>query len=403
MNSVGIDVSKGKSMVAIVRPFGEVVAKSFEVLHTPHDINQLMIRLSQLEGDTRVVMEHTGRYYEPIAQLLTVAGFHVSAVNPKLIKDFGNNSLRKVKTDKKDALKIARYALDNWTNLRQYSFMDEIRDQLKTMNRQFVFYVKQKTAFKNNLIALLDLTYPGANAFFTSSVRSDGSQKWLDFVSSFWHVDCVRKLPLAVFTELYQKWCEDNGYHFQAKKAEKVWAASKELLTLFPKDDLTKQTVKQAAGQLKELSMTVEQLRAQMNQAASKLPEYPAVMAMDGVGPSLGPQLIAEIGDITRFSRRSALTAFAGVDPGANQSGGRNQKSVRTSKRGSPHLRRTLFLVMDVLLKTAPEGNKTYEFITKKQSEGKPYYVYMTAGANKFLRIYYGKVNEYLASLSDPK
>ena len=73
-------------------------------------------------------------------------------------------------------------------------------------------------------------------------------------------------------------------------------------------------------------------------------------MAMKGVDPSLGPQLIAEIGDISRFDRREALTAFAGVDPGSNQSGNYEAQSVRTSKRGSPQLRKALFLVMDVLI-----------------------------------------------------
>ena len=83
--------------------------------------------------------------------------------SPKLIKDFDNDSLRKVKSDKADAVKIARYALDKWQNLKQYSVMDELRNQLKTMNRQFGFYMKHKTAMKNNLIGILDQTYPGVN------------------------------------------------------------------------------------------------------------------------------------------------------------------------------------------------------------------------------------------------
>ena len=71
--------------------------------------------------------------------------------------------------------------------------MDELRNQLKTMNRQFGFYMKHKTAMKNNLIGILDQTYPGVNTYFDSPARSDGSQKWVDFASTYWHVDCVRK------------------------------------------------------------------------------------------------------------------------------------------------------------------------------------------------------------------
>ena len=95
------------------------------------------------------------------------------------------------------------------------------------------------------------------------------------------------------------------------------------------------------------------------------------------------------------------MIAFAGVDPGKDDSGDRNRKSVPTSKKGSPHLRKTLFQIMDILIKTAPVGDPVYDFLDKKRSQGKPYYVYMTAGMNKFLRIYYGRVNEYLAQLEE--
>ena len=90
-----------------------------------------------------------------------------------------NNTLRKVKTDKADSRKIARYGIDNWAELRQHTPMDTIRMQLKTLNRQQSLYTKTKTMMKNNLIALLDQTYPGVNALFDSPVREDGSHDLL--------------------------------------------------------------------------------------------------------------------------------------------------------------------------------------------------------------------------------
>lgn len=172
MNAVGIDISKGKSMVCILRPCGEIVSSPFEIKHTMQDISHLIHQIKSLEGESKVVMEHTGRYYEPVVHQLSQAGIFVSAVNPKLIKDFDNDSLRRVKTDKADSVKIARYTLDKWEILKQYSVMDEIREQLKIMNRQFSFYLKQKTAMKNNLISLLDQTYPGVNSYFNSPISN---------------------------------------------------------------------------------------------------------------------------------------------------------------------------------------------------------------------------------------
>ena len=92
MNAVGIDVSKGKSMVAVMRPFGEVVFSPFEVSHTDKDLTDLAKRLKSLPGETRVVMEHTGYYHAPVAVALHEAGIYVSAVNAMLVHDYGNNS-----------------------------------------------------------------------------------------------------------------------------------------------------------------------------------------------------------------------------------------------------------------------------------------------------------------------
>ncbi len=399
MNAVGIDVSKGKSTVTIRRPGDVVLMPPCDIPHTQSAINNLIEQIRSLDGETKVCMEHTGRYYEPVATWLSDAGIFVSAVNPILIKEFGDDSLRTPKTDKADSKKIARYTLDRWAKLKQYGNMDKTRNHLKTMNRQFGFYMAQKTAMKNNLISLLDQTYPGANDFFDSPARSDGSQKWVDFVYTYWHVDCVRGRSLPAFTQHYQNWCKRKGYNFSTQKAERIYQASCDLIAVFPKDENTKTLIRQAAALLNTASETVESLRLKMDETASTLPEYPVVMAMNGVGPTLGPQLMAEIGDVARFTHREALTAFAGVDPGKNDSGQHVQKSVRTTKKGSPYLRKTLFQIMDGLIKRSPADDPVYAFMDKKRAQGKPYYVYMTAGANKFLRIYYGRVKEYLASL----
>ena len=132
---------------------------------------------------------------------------------------------------------------------------------------------------------------------------------------------------------------------------------------------------------------------------ASVLPEFPVVMGMFGVGETLGPQLMAEIGDIERFERKQSLVAFSGVDAPPYQSGSFESQKRHISKRGSPRLRKTLFQVMNTILQHAPADNPVYQFLDRKRTEGKHYYVYMTAGANKFLRIYYGTVKAYLQQM----
>ena len=399
MNAAGIDVSSRKSTVAVLRPFGEVVRLPFDVSHSSEDLAGLARQLKALDGETRVVMEHTGRYYEPVANVLHEAGLHVSAVNPLLIREYGGNSLRRVKTDKADAVKIARYALDNWADLRDYTPMDTIRYDLKTLNRQFQLASKQKTATANNLIALQEQSFPGIRKCFDSPVRQDGTQKWVDFTYTFWHADCVRKHSLNAFAERYRKWCKRHGYIFKQSNAEEVYALAKSAVTLVSSSEVTKLLVQEAANQLTGISHSVETYRAEMNRLASMLPEYPVVMDMFGVGPTLGPQLIAEIGDVRRFYSKKALVAYAGLDAPPNDSGDVTGRHKSMSKVGASSLRRTLFLVMSVYLQNAPLDESVYQFMDKKRAEGKPYRVYMMASANKFLRIYYATVKAYLESL----
>jgi transposase len=135
-----------------------------------------------------------------------------------------------------------------------------------------------------------------------------------------------------------------------------------------------------------------------MKRLAATLPEYPVVMEFFGAGETLGSQLVAEIGDVHRYAKKSSLVSFAGLEPVENQSGKRRGQE-EISKQGSPHLRKALFQVMDCLLKNAPANDPIYQLLDRKRAEGKRYYSYMNAGAAKFLRIYYARVKEYLAKL----
>jgi transposase len=136
-----------------------------------------------------------------------------------------------------------------------------------------------------------------------------------------------------------------------------------------------------------------------MNELGKTLPEYSLISEMKCIGEGLTPRIIAEIGDIRRFHSKHALIAYAGIDAPPYQSGTMDVRSRSISKRGSSSLRRTIFLVMSVILQQKPLDEPVYQFMDKKRTEGKPYKVYMMASANKFLRIYYATVKTYLDAL----
>ena len=397
ITAVGIDVSKGKSTVAVRRPGGEIVMTPFTVIHTTEGLDKLIDTLHSVDGEIRVVMEHTGMYWRPIALALKNAGFFVSVVNAMLIHNFSDNSIRKVKTDRADSLKIANYALTFWQELRDYSVEDENRQLLKIQSRLYERTLNSSVALRNGLISLLDQTFPDANKLFGMETRTaSGHIKWVDFVRRFWHKDCVAALSLHSFADTFQKWCKRTGYHFSLSDAERIHDIARNSVATLTKSDSTKLLITQAVDSLNAVYDTLQILRDEMYRLASLLPEFEIVMSMQGAGKITGPQLMAEIGDVRRFTSKGALVAFAGVDAPPYQSGTFDSKSRHVSKRGSPHLRRVLFTICSVILQHADPENPIYQFMNKKRAEGKHFYVYTVAGGAKFLRIYYARVKEYL-------
>jgi len=402
MNAVGIDVSKGKSMVTIMRPFGEVVASPFEVTHNGNELGKLATSIKSLHGETKVIMECTGNYYYPIAHALHAAGLFVSVVNAKLIHDFSNNTIRKVKTDKADSIKIASYGLTHWLELPEYIPEEDVRRMLKAFCRQYTKYGKLKVALKNNFISLTDEAFPGLNELFTSQPRkSDGHEKWMDFAFRFWHCECVCSLTPKVFAERYQKWCKRAGYYFTQAKADDIYISACGHLVGMPKNETTKLLITQAVNQINAISESIAVIAREMKRLAAMLPEYPVVSQFYGVGDILGPQLMAEIGDIYRYRNKGSLVCYAGLEASPFQSGKFESANRSISKKGSPHLRKTLFLVMDSYIQHSPADEPIYQFLDRKRAEGKHYYSYMTAGSAKFLRIYYARVKEYLDKIEE--
>lgn len=226
--------------------------------------------------------------------------------------------------------------------------------------------------------------------------------KWVDFVLEFPHCDKIAKLTPSAFKKKYQHWCEKNGYRYCSGKADEIHSFAREAVCAVPADDSILLIVTQAAKFLNAALEYSNGLRIEMDRIASTLPEYETVMNIYGVGSIVGPQLMAEIGDTRRFHNRRAITAYFGYDSENNDSGQRTSKSNPITKKGASALRRTLFNIITTHIQHQPLNNPIYQFLDKKRSEGKHYYCYMTAAANKFLRIYYAKVNEVLNAQEHP-
>lgn len=216
-------------------------------------------------------MEYTGIYWYPIARTLNDAGFFVSVVNAILIHNFSDNSLRKVKTDKADALKIANYALSYWDELRQYAPEEETRLLLKTQNRLYKRTTDAGVVLRNGLISSLDQTFPDANKLFSSSYRNtSGHYNWVDFVKRFWHRDCVVGVSERAFSESYAKWCAKEDYQYSESDVTRIYSAAKQSVAVFPKSESVKAIIIQSVESLNAVYDSLQVMRDEMDHLASK-------------------------------------------------------------------------------------------------------------------------------------
>lgn len=401
MISVGIDVSKEKSTVCILKPYGEVIASPYDIAHTETAVEGLIAHLLSLEGEVRVVMEATGAYHLPLLVTLKQAGLFVSVINPLAMKRYASTALRKGKTDKMDSVRIANYGIDNWFKLVDYSSPDEIYAQLKLLGRQYAHYITMRVESKLALTSLLDRTMPGIKKLF-GGTRSETptKDKLGDFIEEYWHYDLITKKSETRFINDYSRWAKKKGYRASETKAKSIYALARNGIPTLPSSAAsTKMLTLEAVRVLKEVNRTLETILTQMQELASTLPEYGVVREMGGVGEVLAPRLIAEIGDVRRYHSGSALIAFAGIDSPPYQSGSFTGTQRRISKRGSSLLRKTGYEVMKCLKTVKPtEDSAVYLYMLKKEAEGKAKKVAKIAALNKFLRIYYARVMELYIS-----
>ena len=293
-----------------------------------------------------------------------------------------------------DAIKIANYGIDTWFRLVDYQACDEVYSELKLLGRQYSHYITMRVESKIALNNLLDRTMPGIKKILNNRSDKPDKDKLNDFVTEYWHYDNITKKSEKQFISSYLKWAKKKGYHQNETKAKQIYALAQEGIPTLPSNTpTTKMLVLESVRVLYEIDRTLHMILSQMQELASTLKEYDVVRDMPGVGDTLAPRLIAEIGDIRRFHSKKALIAHAGIDAPPFESGQFVANKRRISKRGSALLRKTGYEIMKCIKSNKPD-DPVFIYMIKKENEGKPKKVAKIAALNKFLRIYYAKVKE---------
>ncbi len=394
MIAVGIDISKGKSTVAILDGDGSIRAHPYEMNHSKAELDALIKYIKAVDDYPIILMEPTSHYHYPVLKAFLEAGLSPSLVNPYLLKKYGDAELRKAKTDKKDALRIARYALEKYYSLIPYSPMDQKFEDLRFLSSQYRQRISMVVKSKNQLIDLLDESLPGITRILALKSRSPEKCMLLQFIKRFHSFDYINSIGKTRFMNSYTTLARKVGERNAAAKGLTIYELSKSSITTRSNNEYMDIALDQCVDILADSQRAADEIILQMQNIAETIPEYKVLRSMNGVGDRLGPIILAEIGDIRRFHSGKALNAYAGNDAPPYQSGQFESRSRHISKRGNPALRKACFEVMQALKLTKPQDDPVYLFMMKKEQEGKPYNVAKMAGVNKFLRIYYARAME---------
>ena len=284
--------------------------------------------------------------------------------------------------------------------MKEFKTSEDIYGELKLLGQQYRHYMKLHIMSLHELIHLLDYTMPGIKDMLASWNEGNRKDKLSDFVERFWHYDVITELSEIEFIEQYKLWAKERKYHQSQEKAKAIYSmALNSIPTLSSDTPSVKMLVIEAVRVLKEVDATLSIILSRMQELAKSLPEYKVVREMGGVGDVLAPKLIAEIGDVRRFHSGKALIAYAGIDTPPYESGQFVGSNRKITKRGSAALRKVGYETMRCI-KTHPKpDDPVYQYVIKKEAEGKAKKAAKIAGLNKFLRIYYARVKEVYADL----
>lgn len=366
MIAVGIDVSKSKSVVAVLDSYGTVLASPYTVKHDVADMNALAAYLKNFDEPVTILMEYTGHYHYPVLKKLQDEGLPVCIINPYQMKKYGDVEIHKAKTDKKDALRIATYALEKSYKLTPYSSMEQKYEDLKFLSRQYNQRIAYVSKLKVQLIDLLDQTMPGITKILTLRSRNPETCTLLLFVKRFRSFDEITRIGKIRFLSAYSTLMKKTLDRYAPSKGLSIFELASGSITTRGDDPYIWSAQEQCINLLAASQNAADETISQMQNLAATIPEYKVLRSMNGVGDRLGPIILAEIGDIRRFHSGKALNSYAGNDAPPYQSGQFESKNRHISKRGSSTLRKACFEVMQALKLSKPQNDPVYLFIVKR-------------------------------------
>jgi transposase len=373
--AVGIDIAKRTHEACFMRQDGQVLGRTRRFRNTRHGVEALLDDLQQLRAPATIGLEATGHYWLALHEALVRAGHAVQVLNPLQTHAYRQTTIRKVKNDRKDAWLIADVVRIG--RGRAAYVPDATILQLRELTRFRWGVVDQIGDAKRRALSVLDRVFPEYEALF-SDVFIKSSQALLRQATS------AAEFADADLAELTAVLERTSRGRLGQTRAEAVQAAARDSLGVTKLGGVAGFELRALLDQIAFLEQQVADVEREIAALLGALEQH--VTDIKGIGPVLAASLIAEIGDISRFERLESLVAYAGIDPAVFASGEYTATETHMSKRGSPHLRRALWLAAIAASRSNPD---LASYLQRRLEQGKPWGTVMGAVARKLLsRIY---------------
>lgn len=382
MYIVGVDIGKNNHEATIIDDTGSIIGKSIKFTNSHNGGNKLIEHIKKYTRNSKVIfgLEATGHYWLSLYSFLMTKGYEINVINPIQSDSFRNLYIRKTKNDTKDSFIIAEVIrFGKFTNTK---LCDDKILALRQLCRYKLSLTTEISELKCRITTVLDQIFPEYNKLF-SDIWGVSSKAILEKCQT---PEGILKLSINDLTELLKTKSKGRlGFN----KAEEIQNAAKNTFGIKIAKEAFKFQIKQLISQILFLEKQMKSLDSEIefyyNQFNSHLTTIP------GIGFVTAAIILSEIGDIKRFKNSSSLVAYAGIDPTVKQSGQFVSNNNKMSKRGSPYLRRALFLAASTCVLHDSPLNKYYN---KKRNEGKHHLVAVGATANKLTRIVFAVMRD---------
>ena len=380
---VGVDVSKDFFSASGLSAEGEEYFSGTYEMNS-HGFLEFLKTLSSHEerlDQMLVAMESTGCYHINLFSFLGSQGIRTVVVNPLLISNFAKLSLRKTKTDKKDALTIARFLLDHHEEISRFSLSQDHQD-LRDLSRERESLWHLMSATKVEIKRVLRTIFPELE-----SIGNLYTGVMLHFLQQYPSARLVRAAKRKAIAKALRGPYVGDKLTYTAE--EIIKAAQSSVAVVSPAKEVIVQGKIATLLHLQERMTELTKLLTDLCKA-TRVEDLKILESIKGIGPNTAVPFLAEAGEVKHFTSSKKLIAFAGMDPSIHQSG-KFLGVSRLSKRGHRHLRRVIYLMTTSVV----SQNAFFKaYYLKRKREGLAPQKALFATAHKLIRVIFAMLSQ---------